>query len=894
MKPETIRILADSTLAAFLQARYGGEPLQSDDLHGVEVLLVDAHARCASDHQRGSLGGLKRLQNLLAHASGELPSIVVLGWRTFEELDEYNYLMENPANVTYLQLPHLPKLSSARRLITAASERELELICSVYRHELKALMAAVRIYLGAAMEGAVPEGAIRQTLNCFEELAQKRDHSILKLHEDLVGRLLEHRRIAVGGERGSIPAELVVWMLDDQFEDNGWRLLLESLLDPSRVLGFSSWEPLQARLAEPGACPPDVLLLDCNLGSGGNIPTGLERLHQLRSAYPDLHIVFMTAYDDAPLALTSLREGANAFFAKQLHDVHNRSSVDYYRQFVLRIVPHPLRSIVNSYWRTCQNRIGPEGLCLADGRLTTPPERHAVQLSLALLFSFLDDNLDSWQGMNEPWILKAAISVLRSAFPKYAARMGEGTELRWFSAAHGAINEPLWDARTTSLVWKALFGEPSSDPTVFPRSSMANLRPPETWWPYSPEQLQQDSAYPGISPQARPLLPDRAESQGAVELLRGTLCRSSCRHAKGSVADILRAHPGTPSFSAKRVAFVDDQASSNGWGDAMKRLIPNVAVFGNVDDLLCTDESYNLIIFDLTLPNETPGQDAFRRLHALRPGVPILALGRIDDSLSAIRVMRCGAADFVARSLTCQRNLDACFFFADELRVKVCLLAKLGADELAKNRRRHLLLRRDSRWKSDERRSEYDRAVRGIAAHAPKSPRFFVPPTSSAIEAALDLYLALLLECWYRAFELSHVSQVPPERDRIRESRDYRLRPLDDWLFAQLFGSALDASIFLRVSAVLAGNCAEFLAMSRWCLDNCQPLELRKWGSPELEISGLVKGLRAEFAWHRRNDATNNLPFAWTLEVMPRLLNCVFGTIHAFGESCGWVSGAGA
>jgi hypothetical protein len=339
---------------------------------------------------------------------------------------------------------------------------------------------------------------------------------------------------------------------------------------------------------------------------------------------------------------------------------------------------------------------------------------------------------------------------------------------------------------------------------------------------------------------------------------------------------------------------VDDQASSNGWGDAMKRLIPNVAVFGNIDDLLCTDESYNLIILDLTLPDEAPGLEGFRRLRALRPDVPILALGRIDDSLSAIRVMRWGAADFVARSLTCQRDLDACFFFADEFRVKVCLLAKLGADELAKNRRRHLLLRRDSRWKSDERRSEYDRAVRGIVAHAPKSPRFFVPPMSSAIEAVLDLYLALLLECWHRAFQLSHVSQVPPERGRIREFRDYRLRPLDDWLFAQLFGSALDASIFLRVSALLAGNCAEFLAMSRWCLDNCQPLELRKWGSPELEISGLVKGLSAEFAWHRRNDATNNLPFAWTLEVMPRLLNCVFGTIHAFGESCGWVSGAGA
>src|SRR5205807_760104 len=141
--------------------------------------------------------------------------------------------------IHYFQLPHLPEISSRHRLIAAAAERDLELVCSSYRHGLRGLMAAVRIYLGAAMEGAVPEDNIRVTLSSFELLARKQDHSIVKPHDNPVDALLEYRKVAVYDRRAAIiPDSIVVWMLDDHFEDHGWRLLLESLLDASRARGF--------------------------------------------------------------------------------------------------------------------------------------------------------------------------------------------------------------------------------------------------------------------------------------------------------------------------------------------------------------------------------------------------------------------------------------------------------------------------------------------------------------------------------------------------------------------------------------------------------------------------------------------------------------------------------
>jgi CheY-like chemotaxis protein len=360
------------------------------------------------------------------------------------------------------------------------------------------------------------------------------------------------------------------------------------------------------------------------------------------------------------------------------------------------------------------------------------------------------------------------------------------------------------------------------------------------------------------------------------------------------VEDILLAHPGNPYFSAKRVALVDDGARINGWHEAVTRLVPGVGVFYNVDDLLRQDDSWNVIILDLSGPEHVCGLEALRRVRALRPGVPVLALGRIDDSLRAVRAIRLGATDFIARSLTCQRDLDACFFFADEFRVKVCLLAKLGADELSKNYRRQFLLQRDSRWRTQEERTAYDRRVEDIAANSPETSRFFVPPTIDELEAVLNLYLSLLLEFWQKAFRFTHVSRVPAERGRVHESREYRLRAPDDWLYEHLLGSALDTPSLVRASAILAGNCAEFLAMSRWCLDNTQPLELRQWGGSQIEISALIREIKAEFVWLRRNDAASDTSFPWTLAVLPKLLDCVFGAIYRYGEPYGWISGAGA
>src|SRR4051794_6056369 len=54
---------------------------------------------------------------------------------------------------------------------------------------------------------------------------------------------------------------------------------------------------------------PDVLLMDIHLGDG----SGVECTRQLKSVYPNLHVLILTTYDDSELIFSALRAGANGY-----------------------------------------------------------------------------------------------------------------------------------------------------------------------------------------------------------------------------------------------------------------------------------------------------------------------------------------------------------------------------------------------------------------------------------------------------------------------------------------------------------------------------------------------------------------------------------------------------
>src|SRR6185503_4964568 len=101
---------------------------------------------------------------------------------------------------------------------------------------------------------------------------------------------------------------------------------------------------------------------------------------------------FSTAYDDAALALTSLREGANAFFAKELNDVGDRRSLDYYRQFTTLLRPHPIEIQISSLWQTFSTKDSLINIKTNDQDYQPPAALDMMlRLGFFLLFSFIDD-----------------------------------------------------------------------------------------------------------------------------------------------------------------------------------------------------------------------------------------------------------------------------------------------------------------------------------------------------------------------------------------------------------------------------------------------------------------------------------------------------------------------
>lgn len=100
----------------------------------------------------------------------------------------------------------------------------------------------------------------------------------------------------------------------------------------------------------------DFVFLDIDLGKGKK--GGIEILSEIKKAQYELPVVIMSAYDDSNYTRICFAKGAHYYFAKQLNDVSNRSSIDYYEKIKIIVNELPkYNSNVRKIARAHKNNI---------------------------------------------------------------------------------------------------------------------------------------------------------------------------------------------------------------------------------------------------------------------------------------------------------------------------------------------------------------------------------------------------------------------------------------------------------------------------------------------------------------------------------------------------------
>jgi DNA-binding NtrC family response regulator len=104
--------------------------------------------------------------------------------------------------------------------------------------------------------------------------------------------------------------EYTLYVIDDEFSiTEGIKLALEASY---RIVAFSAAEPaLSAIKLEP----PDLILLDIGLPG----MSGIETLGEIKSLYPDMLVIMITAYEDIETVISAMKKGAYDYVVKPLH-----------------------------------------------------------------------------------------------------------------------------------------------------------------------------------------------------------------------------------------------------------------------------------------------------------------------------------------------------------------------------------------------------------------------------------------------------------------------------------------------------------------------------------------------------------------------------------------------
>ena len=906
-----IRIVADGLVLEALKLHLNGTEFIGEYIQSGTALIVYAESLIAGAVLRSESGGLKRLQQLLSNPSSTNARITVFSFRAASSHGSYNYLVCPPSPIKYSQFPFdrpiLQRFKGSkeqwRNLIRMASERELEIACIGYRHALRSVMGASRIYLGAAIASHVTAKQSKATLPKFEYLARQEDPSISLDSRQLLKQLGRHRRFRDDYKSIIKVSKTRVWVLDDHWDDHGWKLIFNDLM-PGMVKGFSSWNAFAQQISKSGQ-RPDVLLIDCNLGLGDEIPTGLELLYSIRSLWQDVRIIFATAYDDAALALTSLREGANLFFAKALNDTMDRRSLDYYIHFSKLLQPNEFEKSVSIRWRAFQLKYKPGSLLTAKPGLPQPQAalNELLRLGFYILFSLIDRN-QWWVGgpglLTEEALFRAAANTIIVGYPdlEYLADNEDKSLAKIIRACtHGGeeISFP-----SLLRIFDFLLGklEDQCKSINLPMKQWA--RPKPSYWPYQTRAIQTDSTHPGLEASAAVTTHEVAESQGALELVRGINCISKCKHPAQSIDEVLIAHKwkkGKKTY--EDVVFVDDNGQKSGWFRAVESFLPDCRTYEDLGELFREIRlkrfETSLVLLDLKLPTYSEGLRALNRLLVELPSVPIVALSAGTDSLAAIKSLRSGAADFVSKTLPFPRSAVGCFEFADELRTKCQLLLKYGRGNCRNAGIQLDRLRRQLRWIHRKDLTIIMNKIRRVAQYSQRSSKSVpvdIPPDPKTWGRMLSEEIELILHLRRQVFWQEEKKEGVENRFRLNVRRTYQIRPIDYWRSEQVLASDKTAD-FVKIGAILSGVMIDRIARWNWCLENDAPLKRILWGTKfpkSISIRKEVAKINGNEVWRYRNCAiypSEPQPKAWDQDLFDLIIDKTFLALKHFLSAWG-------
>jgi DNA-binding NarL/FixJ family response regulator len=904
---EQSRVLADGEILTALKSACHAEEFSATHIAAGERLFVYAHSLVDGARQRTQHAGLKKLQQLLAHPASEPAAVTVLGMVTPSAYGRFSYLFEDGSPLRYRELPTVFPLEDQdiaepaawHELAKKASEEELEIRCSTFRHSLQSVMAATRIFLGAAIAGHInasrPE--FRRTLAELQEKVGLAGGPAAPALEEVVDACINHqKRFNQDYADIYVPSEIDLWVLDDHWVDHGWEMVFGSLPFNS-VRGFTDWDELEKLILEDGD-RPSVLMIDCNLGPGEDTPTGLELLRSIRSRWQEVKVVFATAFDDAALALTSLREGANTFFAKALNDTEDRRSLDYYRQLMNLLEPHEIEKRVSTLWRTFSIKNTLKNSTTSEPDLQPPATLDLMlRLGFFLLFSLIDDDNRQWRSkrlaVRKTHLYRSVVNLVSSGYPalRDSDKAGLKPTLREMmnKAAHGGYISFDQLCLLLNGVFQTLENK-NSQPIIQPWKR--GQQP--SFWPYSVEDLKTDSSHPGLPSDSAVMQHHTADGQGAIELMRGICGDEQCErnHAAVTMDEIPGAHSaGSPQRFYYDVMLIDDAGEDTGWFNAFQSAFPNSWVFTNVRDSLkharkrarTQKARIDLIVLDLKLPSFEAGHEALEEILKWDPSVPVITTSASWHSLEAIRSLRKGAIDFVSKSQPHPRELAACIRFANDYKSKCDLLVEYGKS-VCRQRWQQLNALRNDTNRDPLKVSEAQRKVAICEKHQSEQRvpgAWQVPPRveqwNGLIADAIAAPLRLRQQMFFSA------------------RRDLGLS-LDNWRREHVLDSANDAEM-AKLVAILTGTIVERLAMWQWCLRKGEALESRRWGQSKSTRSGRlsiridqeIKSLGkfdALTTWQRRNQALHpEIPQPlWNAELCDHLIGLVFEAVAHFGK----------
>lgn len=345
------------------------------------VILINVDYRFPN-YPKWSAGGLRLVELLRMETDLSVP-ILVYSWRSLQELRAdpslgFTLLIDSleladAARNTLTKFIRLP-VSSAE-LIEAISglhevhskgrdrfkelqvarsllENEMERLCRSIRHRYQNVLAAQRLLLGAYLAGDISftslseaAGKIGNTDNALLSNLTVLREKWLRVEQELSGPPETHAQPQVSSD----PFTGTILVVDDHYQadpnpsslagsigDFGWSHVYQALFQTKhfqfKVIGVTSYDDAIKHFSVGSLSELTLIILDVDLGEPEK--SGLHLLQQIRSRDPFIPVLVVTSFDDAEVCQTALELQADAFFAKQLSNEADRTSLDYYNSLV--------------------------------------------------------------------------------------------------------------------------------------------------------------------------------------------------------------------------------------------------------------------------------------------------------------------------------------------------------------------------------------------------------------------------------------------------------------------------------------------------------------------------------------------------------------------------------